>query len=126
MSKLLGATCCHTPHEAGVVEAAGEGESDKKARICFGKIAKTKANRHPQRSRQGSRDSHNVTISPEVLAMWREEMKEKTGPKPTGGQSSFCHNITETKGTTGTSKAYTLSRLKRESPESQVDRITVS
>ena len=53
----------------------------------------------------------------EVLAMWREAMKEKTGPKVKGGDGGLCNNITETKGTTGTSRAYTVSRLQREAPE---------
>jgi hypothetical protein len=52
--------------------------------------------------------------SPEVLACWREEMKHKTGPK---AESDLCNNITETTKGTGTSKAYTLSRLKRENAE---------
>jgi len=53
--------------------------------------------------------------SPDVLAMWREEMKEKThdrGNQHTGGKSD---NVNLAK--KGNSKAYTVSRLKRESPE---------
>jgi len=49
--------------------------------------------------------------SPEVLACWREEMKEQ------GKRNDLCDNITEVKEATGTSKAYTLSRLKRENAE---------
>ena len=42
--------------------------------------------------------------------MYREAIKQKTGPK-----DGLCYNITEIeKLTTGTSRAYTLARLKRE------------
>jgi hypothetical protein len=47
---------------------------------------------------------------PEVLALWREAMKGQEGGDTT------CNNITGAKATTGTGKAYTVSRLKRESP----------
>lgn len=53
----------------------------------------------------------------EVLAMWREAMKAKTGPKVKREENSYCNNITQTKGATGTSRAYTVSRLQREAPE---------
>ena len=49
----------------------------------------------------------------EVLAMWREAMKEKTGPK-LKGEDGLCNIVTETKGTTGNSRSYTVSRLQRE------------
>lgn len=52
----------------------------------------------------------------EVLAMWRDAMKEKTGPK-LKGEEGLCNNITETKVTTGTSRSYTVSRLQREAPQ---------
>ena len=52
---------------------------------------------------------------PEVLAMYREAMKLKRGPKD---QESFDDNVIKTKGRdVGNSKAYTLSRLEREAPE---------
>jgi hypothetical protein len=54
-----------------------------------------------------------IKDNPEVLAMYREAMKEKTGPKP-----NCCDNVTETESqATGNSKAYTVSRLQREAPE---------
>jgi hypothetical protein len=49
--------------------------------------------------------------------MFREAMKEKShdrGNQHTGGK---CYNVTEANAATGNGKAYTLSRLKRESPE---------
>lgn len=52
----------------------------------------------------------------EVLAMWRDAMKEKTGPK-LKGEEGLCNIVTETKGTTGNSRSYTVSRLQREAPE---------
>jgi hypothetical protein len=56
---------------------------------------------------------------PAVLDMFREAMKEKTGPKPKPkeGTVDLCNNITETKSKTGTSRAYTVSRLRRERPD---------
>lgn len=48
----------------------------------------------------------------EVLAMWREEMKSGQGKR-----NDLVDNINEVSTTKGTSKAYTVSRLKRESPE---------
>jgi|TARA_R100000049_G_C1949492_1_gene96294 hypothetical protein len=52
---------------------------------------------------------------PEVLAMYREAMKLKRGPKD---QESFDDNVIKTKGRdVGNSKAYTLSRLEREAPK---------
>jgi hypothetical protein len=48
---------------------------------------------------------------PEVLALWREAMKGQEGGDTT------CNNVTGAKATTGNGKAYTVSRLKRESPE---------
>jgi hypothetical protein len=52
---------------------------------------------------------------PEVLALWREAMKEQThdrGNQYTGGT---LNNVKPA--TAGNGKAYTVSRLKRESPE---------
>jgi hypothetical protein len=52
---------------------------------------------------------------PDVLGLWREEMKEKThdrGNQYTGGKVDNVNPATK-----GNSKAYTVSRLKRESPE---------
>jgi hypothetical protein len=55
--------------------------------------------------------------SPEVLAMWEKEMQLKPGPKPKAeGEDSSVNNINRT-ASKGTSKAYTLSRLKRENAE---------
>ncbi len=51
-----------------------------------------------------------IKDDPECLAMFREAMKEKTGPKP-----SCCNNVTETDGqATGNSRAYSIDRVKRE------------
>jgi hypothetical protein len=47
----------------------------------------------------------------EVLAMWREAMKGQEGGNTT------CNIVTGAKATTGNSRAYTVSRLQRESPE---------
>jgi hypothetical protein len=52
----------------------------------------------------------------EVLVLWRDAMKEKTGPK-LKGDDGLCNIVTETKGTTGNSRSYTVSRLQREAPE---------
>ncbi len=54
----------------------------------------------------------------EVLALWREAMKEKTGPK-----SEFHNNVMELKQSDtavtrqGNTRSYTLSRLQRDAPE---------
>jgi hypothetical protein len=53
----------------------------------------------------------------EVLAMWRDAMKGKTGPKVKVEGGSSCNIVTETKGTTGNSRSYAVSRLQREAPE---------
>lgn len=54
-----------------------------------------------------------IKDNPEVLALWREEMKQEPGSR-----NDLLNNIKEVKPATGgTSKAYTVSRLKRESPE---------
>lgn len=57
-----------------------------------------------------------IKHDPEVLVLWREAMKEKTGPK-LKGDDGLCNIVTETKGTTGNSRSYTVSRLQREAPE---------
>lgn len=50
-----------------------------------------------------------------MLTVWREEMKERPGPKTT---CNYSDNVTVIDGPErGNTKAYTLSRLKRESPE---------
>jgi hypothetical protein len=50
-----------------------------------------------------------IKDDPECLAMFREAMKEKTGPKP-----SCCNNVTETDGqATGNSRAYSIDRVQR-------------
>src|SRR5688572_30365939 len=49
----------------------------------------------------------------EVLAMWRSAMKEQGNNQYT---ASNRNNITEAPIVTGTSRAYTLSRLQKESP----------
>jgi hypothetical protein len=50
--------------------------------------------------------------SPDVLAMWEKEMQVGQGHR-----SDLVDNINEVSTKKGTSKAYTVSRLKRESPE---------
>ncbi len=57
-----------------------------------------------------------IKHDPEVLVLWREAMKEKTGPK-LKGDDGLCNIVTETKGTTGNSRSYTVSRLQREAPD---------
>jgi hypothetical protein len=48
----------------------------------------------------------------EVLAMWREAIKQKQGQR-----TDIVHNINEVRTSKGTSRAYTVSRLQREAPE---------
>ena len=56
-----------------------------------------------------------IANDPEALADFREAMKGEPGrPK---AEEETPYNITGLRVTTGTSKAYTLSRLKRETPE---------
>jgi hypothetical protein len=52
-----------------------------------------------------------IKDDPECLAMFREAMKEKTGPKP---KSDFCTNSTETRTIHGTTRAYSITRVQRE------------
>ena len=52
-----------------------------------------------------------IKDDPEVLAMYREAMKQQ------GERKDLSDNVTEVSGPTGNSKAYTLSRLKRQTPE---------
>lgn len=47
----------------------------------------------------------------EVLALWREEMKEQ------GKRNDIVSNINEVERSAGTTRSYTLSRLKREEPQ---------
>jgi len=54
-----------------------------------------------------------IKDDPVALTMFREAMKQQPGPKP----NRSGDNITRSKTEKGTSKAYTLSRLERESPE---------
>ena len=58
-----------------------------------------------------------LSDDPDVLALWRESTKRKPGPK---GDDNYHDNIMvidPDKAQQGTSKSYTLSRLKREAPE---------
>jgi len=56
--------------------------------------------------------------SPEVLAIWEKEMQLKPGPKPKADSENSSFDIVKgTNASTGNSKAYTLSRLKRENAE---------
>jgi len=49
--------------------------------------------------------------------MWEKEMQLKPGPKPKQqGKDNSVYNVNQT-ASKGNSRAYTLSRLKRESPE---------
>lgn len=61
-----------------------------------------------------------IKDNPEVLALWEKEMHLKPGPKPKPDPDCENKSFDNSKGTnasTGTSRAYTVSRLKRESPE---------
>ncbi len=51
-----------------------------------------------------------IRNDPEVLVMWREAMKWQ------GKRNDFSYNVTEVQGTTGNSRSYTVSRLRREAP----------
>jgi hypothetical protein len=66
----------------------------------------------------GHRDVERMIANdPEALADFREAVKEQThdrGNQHTGGKRN---NVTLAKPATGNGKAYTLSRLKRETPE---------
>ena len=54
-----------------------------------------------------------IKDDPEVLPMFNAAMKQKTGPK-----DSLCNNRTEIeRRTTGTTRAYTLTRLQKDNPE---------
>ena len=54
--------------------------------------------------------------------MIREAMKQKTGPK-----DSLCNNRTEIeKRTTGTTRAYTLTRLQKDNPEEEAKKASRS
>jgi hypothetical protein len=48
----------------------------------------------------------------EVLAMWREAIKQKQGQR-----TDIVDNINEVRTSKGTSRAYTVSRLQREAPD---------
>jgi len=52
----------------------------------------------------------------EVLAMYERAMQLKPGPKPKT-ETNSVDNVNQTNASKGNSKAYTVSRLKRESPE---------
>jgi hypothetical protein len=54
-----------------------------------------------------------IKDAPEALQMWDDEMKQKPGPKP----DSYVYNVNEIKRKKGTSKAHSLSVLKRKAPE---------
>ena len=51
----------------------------------------------------------------ETLVLWREAMKGKEGGDKKG--KTTCYNITGDKSRTGTSRSYTLARLKHQKPE---------
>jgi len=55
-----------------------------------------------------------IKDDPELLVMWREEMKPSVGRKPHG---ESVDNINALETAKGTSKSYTLTRLEREHPE---------
>jgi site-specific DNA-methyltransferase (adenine-specific) len=57
-----------------------------------------------------------IKDEPEVLALWREAMVAKPGKRPKK-ECDIADNISNKRVDAGTSKAYTLDRLKRESPE---------
>jgi hypothetical protein len=58
------------------------------------------------------RDTDVIKDDPEVLPMFHKAMNEQ------GKRNDLCNNITEVKGqVTGTSKAYTLTRLQKDNPE---------
>jgi len=48
----------------------------------------------------------------EVLAMWRDAMKQKSGHR-----TDLVNNVNEVKPSKGNSRSYTVSRLQREAPE---------
>lgn len=59
-----------------------------------------------------------IKDDPEVLTMWREKMKCQGGDRRSELAKSKGDNVTDRKETPkGNSKAYTLSRLKRETPD---------
>ena len=70
------------------------------------------------RSQRGCVPGHDTDTAvikddPEVLPMFNAAMKQKTGPK-----DSLCNNRTEIeRRTTGTTRAYTLTRLQKDNPE---------
>lgn len=53
-----------------------------------------------------------IKDDPETLTLWRDAVQEKPGPKP---ESNSHNNIMRTN--QGTSRSYTLSRLKRKNPK---------
>ena len=73
------------------------------------------------RSQRGCVPGHDTDTAvikddPEVLPMFEKAMQIKPGPKPESPDSSF-DIIKGTNASTGTSKAYTLSRLQKDNPE---------
>jgi hypothetical protein len=62
-----------------------------------------------------------IKDDPEVLPMFHKAMNEQ------GKRNDLCNNITEVKGqVTGTSKAYTLTRLQKDNPEEEAKKASRS
>ena len=57
-----------------------------------------------------------IKADPEALALFREAMKSKPGPKP----SSSGDNVTRTKTEKGNSRAYSITRVQKECDEETV------
>jgi len=53
-----------------------------------------------------------IKHDPEVLVLWREAMKQKSGHR-----TDLVNNVNEVKPSKGNSRSYTVSRLQREAPE---------
>jgi hypothetical protein len=67
------------------------------------------------------RDTDVIKDDPEVLPMFHKAMNEQ------GKRNDLCNNITEVKGqVTGTSKAYTLTRLQKDNPEEEAKKASRS
>jgi len=53
-----------------------------------------------------------IKHDPEVLVLWREAMKQKSGHR-----TDLVNNVNEVKPSKGNSRSYTVTRLQREAPE---------
>jgi transposase-like protein len=71
------------------------------------------------------RDTDVIKDDPEVLPMFEKAMQIKPGPKPELLDSSF-DIIKGTNASTGTSKAYTLTRLQKDNPEEEAKKASRS